>query len=114
MPTFSVSQVPDMSGKTVLITGANAGIGYHTALHLAKNGAKVYLCSRSIQKGEQAIKSIKETLGDQLKGELVLHPMDLSSLGQMKQSADDFLAKETKLNILYSFFVLSCKHSWLM
>ena len=45
---------PDLTGKNVIITGANSGIGYYTALELAKAGADVVLACRSAAKGESA------------------------------------------------------------
>ena len=104
--SFKESHIPDLSGKTVLVTGANSGIGYETALQLAKHGAKVYLCSRNKQKGEDAVKSIQDTLGETMKGELIFHQLDLASLAQVKDSVDAFLSKESQLHILYRFIFL--------
>ena len=50
---FHVStHIPDMSGKVVIVTGANTGIGYESALELTRNGAHVIVCARSESKGE--------------------------------------------------------------
>src|SRR5882762_797612 len=49
----------DLAGRTFLVTGANAGIGYATAQELARRGGRVYLGSRSKEKGEQAIDTIR-------------------------------------------------------
>ena len=101
MPSFKVSDIPDISGKVGWVTGANSGIGYETALQLAKHGAKVYLCARSIEKGQAAVTKIKQVLGSDPKGDIIFHQLDLSSLAQVKQSVNAFLAKESQLNILY-------------
>jgi hypothetical protein len=49
----------DMTGKVVAVTGANCGIGYETALKLAKLGASVLLICRDQARGEKALNSIK-------------------------------------------------------
>ncbi|RGP79499.1 hypothetical protein FLONG3_2247 [Fusarium longipes] len=57
-------QEEDCTGKTFVITGANSGIGLETARHLVElDAAKVILACRSIEKGEQAKKSIEESTG---------------------------------------------------
>lgn len=62
--SFDESQCQvDMTGRVVLITGANSGIGYATALELAKKGAEVHLLCRNQERGQQAEAQIKEHTG---------------------------------------------------
>ena len=63
-------------GKTVLITGANAGIGKETALDLAKRGADVYILCRDHKKGKAAAEEIKNIVGK----EVTVCSLDVSSL----------------------------------
>jgi NAD(P)-dependent dehydrogenase (short-subunit alcohol dehydrogenase family) len=50
--------IPDQSGRTAVITGANSGIGYCTARELARHGAEVLLACRSEQRGEEALERL--------------------------------------------------------
>ena len=54
-----------MKGKTVLITGGNAGIGLETAKTLAKQGAEVIITSRSTEKGKEAVTAIRSQSGNE-------------------------------------------------
>ena len=51
--------MPEQTGKTVVITGANSGIGYEMALAFYKAGAEVFVASRDAVKAEQAIKEMR-------------------------------------------------------
>ncbi len=86
-----------MKGKTVLITGGNAGIGKHTAIGLAKKGARVTIVSRNAQKGEAAVEEIKAASGsdtvDVLRG-------DLGSFASVRALALEVDAKYPTLDVL--------------
>ncbi|HXR44771.1 MAG TPA: SDR family NAD(P)-dependent oxidoreductase, partial [Pseudolysinimonas sp.] len=53
-------RLPDENGKTYVVTGGNAGIGYFTSEQLASTGARVILASRNEKKADAAIASIRE------------------------------------------------------
>ncbi|TFY59477.1 hypothetical protein EVG20_g7778 [Dentipellis fragilis] len=93
--------IPDLTGKVVIVTGANSGIGLRTSEQLALHGAKVYLACRTGSKAQAAIASI-ENATPSLKGQgrVVWLPLDLSSVVGSKKAADEFLAKEKRLDIL--------------
>ncbi|TFY79516.1 hypothetical protein EWM64_g4499 [Hericium alpestre] len=93
--------IPDLTGKVVIVTGANAGIGAQTVEQLAQHGAKVYLACRTESKARAAIADI-EKANPALKGQdrLVWLPLDLSSLHSAKAAAEEFLTKEKRLNLL--------------
>ena len=60
--TFSnwkTSNMPDLTGKTALITGANSGLGYYTAKALAEKNAHVIVACRSLEKANQSIKRLR-------------------------------------------------------
>jgi retinol dehydrogenase-14 len=86
-----------MKGKTVLITGGNAGIGKHTAIGLAKKGAKVIIVSRDKKKGESAILEIKKASNSD---SISLMIADLSSFESIKKLAVDFQKEHTTLDVL--------------
>ncbi|KKL86540.1 hypothetical protein LCGC14_1943730 [marine sediment metagenome] len=85
-----------MQGKTVLITGANSGIGRETAVALARAGATVVLTSRDPDKGEQAAADIRQRSG----ADVALMPLDLASFPSIRAHADDFLQRYDKLHVL--------------
>jgi NAD(P)-dependent dehydrogenase (short-subunit alcohol dehydrogenase family) len=87
----------DLSGKTCLITGANAGIGKVTAQKLAEMGATVVMVCRNRQKGEAALKQIKAKSGN---ASVELMIADLSSQAEIRRLADEFKAKHQRLEVL--------------
>jgi NAD(P)-dependent dehydrogenase (short-subunit alcohol dehydrogenase family) len=79
MTTFSLSQIPDMSDRTVILTGANSGIGRAAAHALAGAGARVTLAVRNIQKGRAAAAAIP--------GQTEVRELDLASLTSVRDFA---------------------------
>ncbi|OWF50486.1 Retinol dehydrogenase 14 [Mizuhopecten yessoensis] len=86
-----------MSGKTVLITGANCGLGKATALELAKRDARVILACRDLVKAKQAMDDIRQKT---TKGELQIAKLDLSSMSSVKQFCTNINAQENRLDVL--------------
>ncbi|KAH9941219.1 NAD(P)-binding protein [Epithele typhae] len=93
--------LPDLKGKVVLVTGGSSqGIGYATVQHLARKGAKVYMASRSESLAKEAILRLhREGLGPG-NGEVEYLSLDLGDPRKTKASAEAFLAKEKRLDIL--------------
>ncbi|OAX33475.1 NAD(P)-binding protein [Rhizopogon vinicolor AM-OR11-026] len=87
-----------MSGKVVLVTGANAGIGKETARVLLTKNAKVYLACRDKAKGEAAISELKDSTGK----EAILLQLNLANLQSIKTAAEEFLSKEPVLHVLFN------------
>ena len=86
-----------MNGKVCLITGATAGIGYVTALELARLGASVTFLGRSQQKCEASLKAIQEQTGNPHVEYLLA---DLSSQAQIRSAAEQFHARHDHLDVL--------------
>lgn len=86
-----------MTGKVVIITGANSGIGKATALDLAKRGAKVYLACRDQTRGEAAQLEVIKESGNQ---NVFYRQMDLASLESVRKFVAKFLAEEKELHAL--------------
>ncbi|RSM79801.1 short-chain dehydrogenase [Amycolatopsis sp. WAC 01375] len=85
MSDWNVHHLPRADGKTFLVTGGNAGIGYFVAEQLACSGATVLLGSRNAEKANAAIASIRSRVPDAKLGHLRL---DLSDLSSIKSSVD--------------------------
>jgi NAD(P)-dependent dehydrogenase (short-subunit alcohol dehydrogenase family) len=92
---FQISSLPSLKGKVFLVTGGNAGIGYLTCLHLAGNGARVYMGARSEEKATAAISKIKEKHPT---ADLHFLPIDHSSLNTVVAAAKLFASKESELH----------------
>lgn len=86
-----------MDGKVVIITGANAGIGKETALDLAKRGAKVYMACRDFNRCETARLEIVE---ESKNPNVFNRTLDLGSLESIRKFAKDFIAEESRLDVL--------------
>ncbi|XP_031351683.1 retinol dehydrogenase 12-like [Photinus pyralis] len=84
-------------GKTVLVTGANTGIGFYTAQDFAKRGARVILACRDLYRGEEAKTKIVEATGN---SNVVVRTVDLSSLSSVRKFAVEMKASENRLDIL--------------
>jgi NAD(P)-dependent dehydrogenase (short-subunit alcohol dehydrogenase family) len=87
----------DMRGKTVLITGGNSGIGRHTAIELARMGARVVFTSRNLRKGDVARAEIREAANTKL---VDFMELDLASFVSIEKFAKQFLAKYDRLDVL--------------
>jgi len=87
----------DLDGRTFLVTGANAGIGYATATDLARRGGRVYLACRSRAKGEAAIAVIAAATGG---AQVSYLHLDLADLASVRRSAQAFLALGEPLHVL--------------
>ena len=87
----------DMHGKTVLITGANQGIGKASAISLGKMGASLVLVCRDGEKGRAAVADIKRETG---RGDVELILADMGSQADVRRAAAEFLAKHDRLDVL--------------
>jgi NAD(P)-dependent dehydrogenase (short-subunit alcohol dehydrogenase family) len=93
---FTADDVPDQSGRTFLVTGANTGIGFETAKVLAARGARVLLGCRSAERAAAAIESIHEALPD---ADLEFVELDQGDLGSVRAAAER-VADEPRLDVL--------------
>jgi len=86
-----------LDGKTVIITGANTGIGKETALDLARRGARVILACRDITKAYHAKDDIVQKSGNT---NVEIRHLDLSSLASVRAFAAGILESESRLDVL--------------
>ncbi|MBD3388961.1 MAG: SDR family NAD(P)-dependent oxidoreductase [Candidatus Altiarchaeales archaeon] len=94
---WTAEDIPDLSGKVAVVTGANSGIGFETAKALGLKNAQVILACRSLERGEKALKGL--FLGcPEAKAEL-LH-LDLASLYSVRRFSEKFEEEHARLDIL--------------
>jgi NAD(P)-dependent dehydrogenase (short-subunit alcohol dehydrogenase family) len=87
----------DMSGKTVLITGGNAGIGKQATIMLAKLGAQVVFTARDLRKGDVARGEAREAAGSE---DIDCMSLDLASFASIERFAEEFLDGYPRLDVL--------------
>ncbi|KAG9309544.1 hypothetical protein JVU11DRAFT_10522 [Chiua virens] len=86
-PTFDVQDIPDLTGKVIIVTGANTGIGKETARALLAKGAKVYIAARNQAQAQDTIHELKQDSGN----DAVFLYLDLANLKSVKRAAQEFL-----------------------
>ncbi|KDR69693.1 hypothetical protein GALMADRAFT_77276 [Galerina marginata CBS 339.88] len=95
---FRAEDVPDLSGKVMLVTGGNTGIGKEIVRVLLTHNAKVYLAARNVDKGRAAIDELQKDTGK----EAILLQLDLCSLKSIQGAAEEFSSKERELHALFN------------
>ncbi|KAI2468307.1 NAD(P)-binding protein [Annulohypoxylon bovei var. microspora] len=101
-PGFTEKDLPDLFGKVYIVTGANAGIGKELSRILYSKRAEVYMAGRSKQKIVDAIRDIKNMISASDVGQLVFLHLDLANLVTIKASAERFLERENRLDVLWN------------
>jgi NAD(P)-dependent dehydrogenase (short-subunit alcohol dehydrogenase family) len=87
-----------MQGKTVVVTGANSGIGFETAAALASMGARILLTARNADKGRAAVAAITQRLNGEGRVQLVV--FDLADLASVRRGAAEILEQAPSLDVL--------------
>ncbi|AGN02394.1 short-chain dehydrogenase/reductase SDR [Salinarchaeum sp. Harcht-Bsk1] len=94
---WSLDDVPDQSGRTVVVTGANSGLGYHATRAFARKGADVVMACRSLERGERA----RDDLADAVPADrLAVERLDLADLESVQSFVERFEADHTELHVL--------------
>ncbi|MFC4911713.1 oxidoreductase [Actinomadura gamaensis] len=84
MSGWTAADIPDLRGRSAVVTGANSGLGFHTALQLARHGAAVTLACRSAERGQAAFDRIRAAAPD---ADLALASLDLADLASVRAFA---------------------------
>jgi NAD(P)-dependent dehydrogenase (short-subunit alcohol dehydrogenase family) len=92
---WTEADIPDQSGRTALVTGANAGLGFLEALHLAKRGAHVYVAARNEERGQAALAKLRQQAPAE---NLELVSLDLADLDSVRKLATELPALDLLLN----------------
>ncbi|EWZ28093.1 uncharacterized protein FOBCDRAFT_321422 [Fusarium oxysporum Fo47] len=92
--------IPDLTGKVIIVTGGSSGLGKESALQLAKhNPAAIFITARTEKRGNAAIKEIQDAVPN-FKGQIKFLELDLSSFVSIKKGASIFLGQSDRLDIL--------------
>jgi NAD(P)-dependent dehydrogenase (short-subunit alcohol dehydrogenase family) len=94
---WSARDIPDQAGRVAVVTGANSGLGYATALELARAGATVLLACRDTAKGERAQAAIRQAAPA---ADTQLAELDLADLGSVRAFAANVVAQQPHLDVL--------------
>ncbi|MFI5693192.1 oxidoreductase [Kribbella sp. NPDC051586] len=94
--TWRMSDIPDLTGRLALVTGATSGLGYETALELLRHGADVLVGARNPEKAAQAAETLQQKAG---KAPTVLE-LDLADLTSVEKAAGEVLASYDRLDLL--------------
>ncbi len=100
MPGWTAAELPSFAGRTVVITGANAGLGEVTARELARVGARVVLAVRNTEKGRAA--------AERMAGDAEVRQLDLQDLGSVRRFADEMGAVDVLVN---NAGIMATKHA---
>jgi len=94
---WTLDNIPDLTGKTIIVTGANTGLGYESVKAFARNGANVVMACRSIEKGEAARKQIVRLFPSSI---IQVMQLDLADLKSIHRFAATFRESHAHLDVL--------------
>ncbi|MDT8401463.1 MAG: oxidoreductase [Bacteroidales bacterium] len=94
---WTLENMPDLTGKIILVTGGNSGLGFESVKAFAAKGAEVILASRSMSRGEEARAKIIEAFPD---SNINVMRLDMVDLDCIKTFSDEFKKKYNRLDVL--------------
>jgi NAD(P)-dependent dehydrogenase (short-subunit alcohol dehydrogenase family) len=97
MSNWTAANVPDQSDRTVVLTGANSGLGFEATRVLARRGATVVMACRSLDRGADAAAEIREAVPG---ADLDVRECDLADLSSVESFADGVLADYESIHVL--------------
>jgi NAD(P)-dependent dehydrogenase (short-subunit alcohol dehydrogenase family) len=96
MTNWTTADIPDQTGRTAIVTGANTGLGFETAKALASKGAHVVLAVRNLDKGRAAA----DLIGARTGGDVAIQELDLTSLASIRAAADQLRSEYDTIDLL--------------
>ncbi|KAJ4267242.1 hypothetical protein NW762_003345 [Fusarium torreyae] len=100
-PSFTEENLSPQNGRVFIVTGGYSGIGYELCRIIFQAGGSVYLAGRSQEQGESAIAKLKQQYSES-SGRLTFLHISLDDLNSVKAAADEFLSKESRLDVLFN------------
>ena len=97
MTNWTKNDIPDLKGKVFIVTGANSGTGYESALALAEKGATVVMACRNPKRAQDALAAIQRTVPD---AKVEWMELDLASLKSIRGFAEAFQSRFDRLDVL--------------
>ncbi|MCP4363645.1 MAG: SDR family NAD(P)-dependent oxidoreductase [Chloroflexi bacterium] len=94
---WTTANIPDLTGKVIIVTGANSGVGFEAAKEFARKGAQIILACRSMEKAEAALTEIQAEIPNT---QAEIMQLDLASQASVHQFANEFKAKNDQLDVL--------------
>lgn len=94
---WTQQDIPNLTGKIIIVTGANSGIGFEAAKEFVCKGAQTILACRSMDKAQAALNEIKTEIPN---APAEIMQLDLSSLASVREFAEAFRAKYDRLDVL--------------
>lgn len=95
--SWTAQDIPRLEGKTAVVTGANSGVGFYTALELGRAGADVVVASRDVGRGEAALESLRKQAPG---ARFTLEQLDLASLASVRGFAQRLGTSRQAVDIL--------------
>jgi NAD(P)-dependent dehydrogenase (short-subunit alcohol dehydrogenase family) len=98
---WTQNDIPDLSGKVIIVTGANSGLGYEAAKEFARKGARTVLACRNIDKAQAALDQIHAEISAGIPGaHAEIMQLNLASLASVREFAEAFKSRFDRLDIL--------------
>ena len=94
---WTAADIPDLTGKTAIVTGGNSGVGFEIAIELARHGANTIIACRSTSRGEVAVTKIKDYAPS---SQIRLMLLDLGNLASIDAFAESFTKEYESLDLL--------------
>ena len=94
---WTAIDIPDLTGQLAVVTGANSGLGFHTARELGAHGAQVVMACRDPAKAQAALKQLRAELPD---ASFSLQALDLADLASVRRFAGTMTEKHAQLDLL--------------
>jgi len=95
--SWSADDIGDQGGRRALITGVTGGLGFHTALQLARHGAELVVTARDAGRAEDTLARLRHEVPGAV---VAVVPLDLADLADVRRAADDVAARHDRLDIM--------------